>query len=692
MGPDQGLYAYVGERIRHGELAYRDAWDQKPPGIHYVYAALRALSPRDVVVPAADLAAAALVAALLWVIGTRARRSAGGRARRLCCSCCSRIRASRATAASGSERRRRRSSRSRSRRRCAARACRRSVPAASGARGAALRVLGGGVLLGAAFSLEVQRRSLRLVVLAALALGADEPGYIGWRRFWRGRWSLPGSGDRSGGAARWCSGAAARSTISTRRPSSTTCSIPVRPTASRWDMVRYLFVARSGMRRSTRCGSSAASAALLLIVCVRALAQRRRSLLDSGRVGRARVRVDRDQRQPQPAAVLPPGGAGARARRRGGGGDRRIPRLPRVGAVGRRRCCSPSRPGASAPIPFPSSPATSGTTRSTRSAGSIAARTWRGMAVRATSDKYSALDNVDLGDFLASHTAPDETVYMFGLLVGAYVYARPAQRLALLLEPAGDRRLQRRRTRLRRRPGLRADLGSAEAGARRPAGCATGAGRAGLGAVLPLAATRWRPGCAPTITRFAAIDGFQAGSGTAADSAMTRHRGSSRRSSRSLLRSAIAPARALSRRRSPLAVAPSASSGTTKARGSTTRATRRSSAPGGRTSGTRSTSRRSSRRSSTPRSRRSASASGRRGWSARSRACCRCSCWRSACAGSPGDRPGSIAGALLATNYVYVMYNRAAIMEALMAAFIVASWYCSTRAETVAARGARSRA
>ena len=28
MGPDQGLYAYVGDRILHGELAYRDAWDQ----------------------------------------------------------------------------------------------------------------------------------------------------------------------------------------------------------------------------------------------------------------------------------------------------------------------------------------------------------------------------------------------------------------------------------------------------------------------------------------------------------------------------------------------------------------------------------------------------------------------------------------------------------------------------------------
>ena len=47
MGPDQGLYAYVGERILHGELAYRDAWDQKSPGIHYVYAALRALSRRE---------------------------------------------------------------------------------------------------------------------------------------------------------------------------------------------------------------------------------------------------------------------------------------------------------------------------------------------------------------------------------------------------------------------------------------------------------------------------------------------------------------------------------------------------------------------------------------------------------------------------------------------------------------------
>jgi 4-amino-4-deoxy-L-arabinose transferase-like glycosyltransferase len=53
-----------------------------------------------------------------------------------------------------------------------------------------------------------------------------------------------------------------------------------------------------------------------------------------------------------------------------------------------------------------------------------------------------------------------------------------------------------------------------------------------------------------------------------------------------------------------------------------------------------------------------------------------------------GDLAATIAGALLATNYVYVMYNRAAIMEALMVSFIVASWYATTRAERQPAWGA----
>ena len=49
-----------------------------------------------------------------------------------------------------------------------------------------------------------------------------------------------------------------------------------------------------------------------------------------------------------------------------------------------------------------------------------------------------------------------------------------------------------------------------------------------------------------------------------------------------------------------------------------------------------------------------------------------------------------MAGALLAINYVYVMYNRAAIMEALMAAFIVASG-TARRARSGSPAGARSR-
>jgi 4-amino-4-deoxy-L-arabinose transferase-like glycosyltransferase len=46
-----------------------------------------------------------------------------------------------------------------------------------------------------------------------------------------------------------------------------------------------------------------------------------------------------------------------------------------------------------------------------------------------------------------------------------------------------------------------------------------------------------------------------------------------------------------------------------------------------------------------------------------------------------GPTAGLLAGALVATNYVYVMYDRAAIMEATMVAFMVAAWYCYVRAQ-----------
>jgi hypothetical protein len=69
MGADQGLYAYVGDRILAGGLPYRDAWDQKPPAIHFLYAGLRSVWKSDAIIAAADLAAAGAVAWLLYRSG-----------------------------------------------------------------------------------------------------------------------------------------------------------------------------------------------------------------------------------------------------------------------------------------------------------------------------------------------------------------------------------------------------------------------------------------------------------------------------------------------------------------------------------------------------------------------------------------------------------------------------------------------
>jgi 4-amino-4-deoxy-L-arabinose transferase-like glycosyltransferase len=52
-----------------------------------------------------------------------------------------------------------------------------------------------------------------------------------------------------------------------------------------------------------------------------------------------------------------------------------------------------------------------------------------------------------------------------------------------------------------------------------------------------------------------------------------------------------------------------------------------------------------------------------------------------------GREAAVIAGLLAATNYVYVMWNRAALMEASMVAFIVAAWYCYVRAQAEARWG-----
>jgi hypothetical protein len=77
-GGDQGLYAYVGQRILHGELPYRDAWDQKPPAIHFAYAAMQAIWPDLRVVAATDLALAVATAIGLWALGAAFGVSGGG--------------------------------------------------------------------------------------------------------------------------------------------------------------------------------------------------------------------------------------------------------------------------------------------------------------------------------------------------------------------------------------------------------------------------------------------------------------------------------------------------------------------------------------------------------------------------------------------------------------------------------------
>lgn len=68
-GGDQGLYAYLGDRILDGEVPYRDAWDQKPPAVHLAYAAMWAAWPDLRVVAAADLLLAVATAGLLLALG-----------------------------------------------------------------------------------------------------------------------------------------------------------------------------------------------------------------------------------------------------------------------------------------------------------------------------------------------------------------------------------------------------------------------------------------------------------------------------------------------------------------------------------------------------------------------------------------------------------------------------------------------
>jgi hypothetical protein len=70
-GGDQSLYVYVAQQINAGDVPYRDAWEQKPPGVFFIYALLQWLWPWGSIVAAADMAAAACTALLLVGLGRR---------------------------------------------------------------------------------------------------------------------------------------------------------------------------------------------------------------------------------------------------------------------------------------------------------------------------------------------------------------------------------------------------------------------------------------------------------------------------------------------------------------------------------------------------------------------------------------------------------------------------------------------
>lgn len=404
MGPDQGLYAYVGERIRHGELAYRDAWDQKSPGIHYVYAALRTASSRDLVVPGADLAAAALVAALLWSLGSRLggpvagglsaalflllsdpsmARYDGVRVRAQCETFIAlAVTASLTLATRGSQ----------------------------GSRGSRAAVLlGAGLLLGAAFALKYNAGLYVVVVLLALAItcgltlldvvliaaGSLVIPLILLFVFWQG------------GAL----GDLYQATIAYNvRYSGETY-------ASRWDMLTYLV--RFPLRHAQLDPLwfvGGVGCIFLLIAGVR----RRAAWLPVAWVAIAcvSIAINGSRELPQyflqtaPALALAAGLAATSALAP-------LPVLARwlivlLVAYGTWRVGDDPFPKLARNVWQDTQYAIGRVDRRAHLARFGGAR---------DTDKYSALDNMDIGAFLASKTAPDETVYVFGYSPGSYVYA-----------------------------------------------------------------------------------------------------------------------------------------------------------------------------------------------------------------------------------------------------------------------------
>lgn len=432
IGPDQGLYAYVGDRILQHELAYRDAWDQKPPGIHYVYAGLRWLSRRDVAVPAADLTAAALVAALLWVLGSRMQGPVGGGLAAIFFLLLSdpamdryggvRVRAQAETfialavTAAMALALAARGARGLGADARSAKAAARGAQGAQGAQGArgaqgAWGALGAaGLLIGVAFTLKYNAGLYGLAVLAALALsgglaladvvavgvGALVVPLVTLSVFWRGGalddlyqativYNVQYSGQTYG---------------------------------SRLDMLRYLALLPIRHAQLSPLWFTGGLGCLVLLV----MGIRSRVLwLPIVWVGLAcvSIAINGSRELPQyfvqaaPALALAAGVAAAAALTPAPVAVRWIVTLLVAGACW--------RVGSE---PFPKKLAVNVWHDLEYVIGRVDSRTHlaRYGGTRDV-DKYSALDNIDIGAFLARSTRPDETVYVFGFSPGSYAYA-----------------------------------------------------------------------------------------------------------------------------------------------------------------------------------------------------------------------------------------------------------------------------
>lgn len=72
LGIDQGLWASAAWGMDHGQRLYADVWEQRPPGIYFVYlTAFRLLGWTGATVVWLDVAAAVLTTGLLWALTRR---------------------------------------------------------------------------------------------------------------------------------------------------------------------------------------------------------------------------------------------------------------------------------------------------------------------------------------------------------------------------------------------------------------------------------------------------------------------------------------------------------------------------------------------------------------------------------------------------------------------------------------------